>query len=70
MVEELEVRYVIESTEGTFCAYGYSVYNGVLSLTEGDGIVHTIALNKIFRVTREKVTKEDITVSVKETALV
>ena len=70
MSEELEVRYIVESTEGTFCAYGYSVHGGTLSLTEGDGIVHTMRLDSILQVTREKVTREDITSSVKVTTLV
>lgn len=70
MTEELEVRYLVESVEGTFCVYGYDAHGGTLSLTEGDGVVHNISLDNIIKVTKESVTKKDITSSIKELALV
>lgn len=70
MSEELEVRYLVESVEGTYCVYGYSVHDNMLSLTEGDGVIKDIPLNEVISVTRESVSREDITSSIKEVALV
>ena len=66
MTEQLVVRYLIESIEGTYCAYGYSVHNDLISVTEGDGVVHDIPLKDVIRVVRESITSEDITESIKE----
>lgn len=70
MTEDLDVRYLIESTEGIFCVYGYSVREDELVFTEGDGEIHSIHLANIIKVTRESVSKEDITDSIKEVSLV
>lgn len=70
MSEELEVRYLVESVEGTYCVYGYSVHDNVLSLTEGDGVIKDIPLEDIISIVRESVTREDITASIKDVALV
>lgn len=70
MTEELEVRYMVESVEGTYCVSGYVVNNGSIHFTEGDGVVHSIPIENITNVTRESVRREDVTSSIKEVALV
>jgi len=70
MSEELEVRYLVEAVEGTYCVYGYSVHDNQLSVTEGDGVVYDIPLKDVIRVVRESISTEDITDSIKEVALV
>lgn len=70
MTEELEVRFLVESVEGTYCVSGYVVNDGSVHFTEGDGVVHSIPLKDITKVTRESVTREDVTSSIKEVALV
>ena len=70
MAKESEVRYLVEAVDGAFCVFGYNIQQGKLLLTEADGDVHSIPLDNIIKVTRETVTKEDITEYVKEVALV
>ena len=68
-MEEQEVRFMVESVDGTYCVSGYKVHDGVLSLTEGDGMVHNILLDSIVKVTKETVQKQDLTSTLKEEIL-
>ncbi len=66
MKELLEVRFLVESTEGTFCVSGYVLEDGKMLLTEGDGEVHTLPIESVIHVVKETITKEDITEKIKE----
>ena len=70
MAEELEVRYLVESVEGTYCVSGYATHDGSIHLTEGDGVVHSIPIKDVIKITKESVSREDITSVIKEVALV
>ena len=70
MNEELEVRFLVESAEGTYCVSGYATHDGSRHVTEGDGVVHSIPLKDIIKVTKESVSREDVTSSIKAVALV
>lgn len=70
MTEELEVRFLVESVEGTYCVSGYATHDGSIHFTEGDGVIHSIPLKDIIKVTKESVSREDVTSSLKTVALV